>query len=95
MKYEIKSKATGKVIYEAESDDPANDWNVTKRLVLLDRSDEKLRKNLEKHGVQDFEFSIVEPPKPEKVKKPKEVETEIIEPEIEPEVVKKRTHKRK
>jgi hypothetical protein len=87
-KYEIKSKATGKVVYEGESDDVANDWNVKKRLLLLDRdSDRKLRANLEKHGIQDFEFSVMpeEVLKPKAVKKP--IESEIIEPE--PEVVKK------
>jgi len=85
-KYEIKSKATGKVVYEAESDDIANDWNVKKRMILLNMdSDKKLRSHLEKYGMKDFEFSVV-------TKK----EIKITEPKIIVEPKKKITkHKKK
>jgi hypothetical protein len=85
MKYEIKSRATGKVVYEAEAKDAALDWNTKKKLLIIGRDDDKkLQKHIEKHGFYDFYLELV----PEEVKapkpktKPKKVETEIIEPEI-------------
>jgi hypothetical protein len=73
--YEIKSKATGKVVYTASADDVAADWNYKKKQLIMGFSKEK--KLIEhKLGFQDLIFTLSEPVKAKKT------ETEIIEPEI-------------
>jgi hypothetical protein len=81
--YEIKSRATGKAIYSAYADDIAKDWNDKRKLLMNNwETDKKLKSYVDRYGLSDLYLTIP-------------VEAEIIEPEIEPKVVKKRTHKRK
>jgi hypothetical protein len=57
--YEIKSKATGKVVYSASADDVAADWNYKKKRLIMGFSTEK--KLIEhKLGFQDLVFTLPE-----------------------------------
>jgi hypothetical protein len=72
MKYEIRSRETGKVVYEGNTKDPAGEWNAKKRLMILGMdSDKKLLKHIEKYGFYDFELHLVSEEKPKKVDEPK------------------------
>lgn len=80
-KYEIKSKSTGKVIYEGSADDPARDWNFKKKMLAMGRSsDRNLKKYMEKYGFEDLVFNLPEP-EPKAKPKPKAKAKPIVKPE--------------
>ena len=72
--YEVKSKATGKVVFVGKSDDVKHDWYL-QRITLLNRTNknENLMQNFRKFGLSDLEMTIVEPGR-----KPKKVEVKEI-----------------
>ena len=86
--YEVKSKATGKVVFVGKSDDVKHDWYL-QRITLLNRTNknENLMQNFRKFGLSDLEMTIVEPGK--KVKK-----VEVKEIKEQPKVKKPRGKKK-
>jgi len=77
MKYEIRSRKTGKLIYEDSADDVAKDWNYKKRRLIMGReSDKRLKAHAEKFGAQDLILAL--PEKPKEVKKEVEQKQPVI-----------------
>ena len=57
--YEVRSKATGKVVFIGKSDDIKHDWYL-QRIKLLNRTNlnKELMQNFRKYGLSDFEMII-------------------------------------
>jgi len=72
--YEVKSKATGKVVFVGKSDDVKHDWYL-QRITLLNRTNknENLMQNFRKFGLSDLEMTIVEPGRKAKKVEVKEI----------------------
>jgi len=61
MKYEIRSRETGKVIYEATAEDVAKDWNFKKKMLVMGKlKNKKLFAHISKHGLSDLYLEIPE-----------------------------------
>ena len=81
--YEVKSKATGKVVFVGKSDDVKHDWYL-QRITLLNRTNknENLMQNFRKFGLSDLEMTIVEPGRKAKKFEVKEVQEIKEKPKV-------------
>ena len=61
MKYEIRSRKTEKVIYDAYAEDVAKDWNFKKKMLVTGRDkNKKLMAHINKYGVPDLYLTFPE-----------------------------------
>jgi len=61
MKYEIRSRITEKIIYEAYAEDVAKDWNFKKKMLVTGRDkNKKLMAHINKYGLPDLYLTFPE-----------------------------------